>query len=272
MGPLGTVIFLRDRRFTTTVEYEVYKMKLYGKNPVIERLKSNPQSIKQIYVRERHEDGSYIAKKARQHGISIFTVPMSKIQKLGRNLNTQGVLAEVDDFTYLPYEQAMERSLKKNGTLVFLDGLNDPQNLGSIIRSLSCLGTFFIILPTHKSVSVTESVLRVACGGENHISVSKVSNLNQAIRRAKENGFWIMGSAVEGGKNICTLSWQFPLALIMGSEQKGIRDILKKWVDIEVTIPMAQPRLSLNVAHATALFCYEIMRQRQNLHRNVQGS
>jgi 23S rRNA (guanosine2251-2'-O)-methyltransferase len=237
-------------------------MKLYGKNPVIERLKSNPTSIKNIYLREHHEDGIYICKKARQHGIPVFSVPMSKIQKIGRNLNTQGVLAEIEEFPYLPFPEALEAALKHKRILLFLDGLTDPQNLGSIIRSVACLGNFSIILPTHDSTSVTESVLRVACGGENYVPVSMVANLNQAIRTAKENDFWIMGTVPQGGEDIRMVQWHFPLGVVIGSEQKGMRDVIKKIVDKEVTIPMAQSRMSLNVAQATALVCYEIMRQK----------
>ncbi|MDP2653009.1 MAG: RNA methyltransferase [Candidatus Omnitrophota bacterium] len=238
-------------------------MRIYGRNPVLERLKTNPQSIKKLFVQEGHPETGYVQKKARKHGIPMVSVPYSKILKLARNVNTQGILAETSDFAYVPFGEMAETALSKGQTLVFLDGLNDPQNLGSIIRGLSCLGGFGIVIPKHDSVDVTESVLRVASGADNFISVSRVSNLTQAIDTVKEAGFWAAGAVVEGGQDVRAVPLPFPLALVVGSEQKGIRDVVKKHLDVEVTIPMAHPRLSLNVAQATLVMAYEIFRQKR---------
>ncbi len=237
-------------------------MKLYGKNPVIERIKSNPQSIRRILIEEGHQDHGYIAQKARKWGIPVSVVLASQLLKIARNLNTQGVVADVDDFAYIPYEDLLDESLKKNGVLVFLDGVNDPQNLGVIIRSLGCLGDFAIVLPTKESVSVTEAVLRVASGGENYIRLSQVSNLGKAVVKARDAGFWIAGSVVQDGEDLMNTKLQFPLGLVLGSEQKGIRDIIKKHLDLKVTIPMAKERMSLNVAQAATIFAYEITKQK----------
>ena len=238
-------------------------MKLYGKNPVIERIKSNPRSIRRILIEQGHQDHGYIAQKARKWGIPVSAVPASQLHKIARNLNTQGVVADVDDFAYVPYDDLLSEAIKKNAVLVFLDGVNDPQNLGAIIRSLGCLGHFAIVLPTKDSVSVTEAVLRVASGGENHVRVTQVSNLAQAIVKAKDAGFWIAGSVVEGGENFFATQLQFPLGLVLGSEQKGIRDVIKKHLDLKMTIPMAQERMSFNVAQAATIFAYEITKQKK---------
>jgi len=237
-------------------------MKLYGKNPVIERIKQNPKSIRKIYMLYGHEDAGYVLKKAKKCGILVFQVPKSKLQKISRSLNSQGLVAEVEGFEYLPLGELIETAKKKKSSLLFLDALNDPQNLGAIMRSLACLGGFCIVLPTHNSVEVTESVLRVACGGDNYVRISKVSNLSQAITRSKEEGFWIVGSVVKGGEDIHKVKLPFPLGLVVGSEQKGIREAIRKQLDVEVTIPMAQARLSMNAAQATTLLCYEIMKQK----------
>lgn len=238
-------------------------MRIFGKNPVLERLKSQPKSIRTIYVQEGHPDAGYIQKKANKWGIAVCKVPGSKIQKLARDLNTQGLVAEVEGFSYLSLDDLLQKARTDNGTVVFLDELTDPQNLGGIIRSLGCLGNFFIVLPTHHSVEVTPAVLRVACGADNYVSVAKVANLSQAILAAKDEGFWIAGAVVKGGQDIATARLNFPLALVVGSEQKGIRDVIRRHLDIELSIPMAHERLSLNVSHATTIFCYEIARQRK---------
>ena len=237
-------------------------MKLYGKNPILERLKSNPKSIRHILIEQGHEDHGYIATKARKHGIHVSAVPASQIMKLARNHNTQGVLADIDDFAYVQYGDLLDQAIEKNLVLVFLDGVTDPQNLGAIIRSLGCLGGFAIVLPTHDSVSVTETVLRVASGGDNYVAVAQVSNLAQAIKKAKDADFWILGSVLEEGENFFETKLQFPLGLVVGSERKGIRDVIKKHLDGKVTIPMAQSRMSLNVAQAASIFAYEIAKQR----------
>lgn len=237
-------------------------MRLSGKNPVLERIKTNPKSIERIYVEENHPDGDYIRMKAKKWGFSVLLVPRSRMIKLAKNLHAQGVLADVEDFSYMDYGDLLRQALSEDRTILFLDNLKDPQNLGAIIRSVACLGGFSIVLPTHDSVEVTEAVLRVSSGGDNYVTISKVSNLSQAIAAAKKAGFWIAGTVVEGGKPVFESPLLFPLALIIGSEQKGIRDVLRKQLDLELTIPMAHPRLSLNVAQATTIFCYEIKKQK----------
>ncbi len=235
-------------------------MKLYGRNPVLERLRSNPKSIKKIFIQEGHKDLAYFRQKGNKWGIPVICIPASKMLKLARNWNTQGLLVDVEDFSYVPYADLLETAKAKKQTIVFLDGLNDPQNLGAVLRSLACLGRFAVVLPTHDSVGVTETVLRVASGGENYVPVAQVSNLNQAIVKAKAD-FTIAGTVVEGGESIYEVEWPFPLGLVIGSEQKGIRDVIRKNMDLLVTVPMAHPRLSMNVAMAATACAYSIVAQ-----------
>ena len=239
-------------------------MRLSGKNCVLERLRTHPQSIKRIQIQEGFPDAGYLYKKARQFGIPVVSIPKFKMEKIGRNINTQGILMDVDDFQYTPYDELLEQAYEKKGGLLFLDNLNDPQNLGAIIRTLGCLGHFSLVLPTHDSVGVTEAVLRVASGGDNYVAVAKVSNLNKAIAMAKTQGFQIAGAVVEGGQPVSDTAFSFPLGLVIGSEQKGIRDVIRKRLDQSVRIPMAAARMSLNVAQATTIFAYEIIKQKKS--------
>lgn len=238
-------------------------MKLYGKNPVLERLKSNPKSIKCIFIEQGHAESAYIHMKGKQNGINVTAVPYTKIQRLAQNVNSQGIVADVEDFSYMQLDDLLEAAIDKHWTVVFLDNLTDPQNLGGIMRTCGSLGNFAIVLPTSESVSVTETVLRVACGGDNFVSVARVSNLANAIEKAKKLGFWIMGTAVEDSKSLYDVTIQFPAGLVLGSEEKGVRDIIRKKLDQEVMIPMKAARMSLNVAHAASILCYEIVRQRK---------
>ncbi len=238
-------------------------MRLFGKNPAIERLRANPRSIRQIYIQEGFREAAYIYKKARQNGIPFLEVAASNLWKMGRDKNTQGILVDVEDFFYAPYEDLLDAALHKGRCPVFLDGLNDPQNLGAIIRSLACLGRFSVVLPIHDSVEMTESVLRVSSGGDNYVPVAKVTNLAQAVRSAKEAGIHVMGSMVESGISIFDAEFPFPLGLVVGSERQGIREGIRKLLDGEITIPMAMETLSFNVAQAATILCYEITRQRK---------
>lgn len=237
-------------------------MKIYGKNPVLERLKADPKSIRVIFVQSGHPEHSYIASKARKHNIPVSVVEPRKMLKLGRSLHTQGLMMDVQDFEYADFETELESAAAGATVLVFIDGLNDPQNLGAIIRSLGCLGGFTIVLPTHDSVHVTDAVLRVACGGENYVRVVKVNNLNQAIQKTKNAGITIAGSVVKDGADLKGAALPFPLALVIGSEEKGIRDVTLPKLDLKLSIYMAHPRMALNAAHAASIFCYEINKQK----------
>jgi len=237
-------------------------MKLYGKNPVLERLKTAPRSILKLYLADGHPDAGYVHQKAKQYAVPVVCVPGSKLQKLARNANTQGIVAEVEDFGYVSLEDLLAREDSKKKTLIFVDELNDPQNLGAILRSLACLGDFAVVIPTHHSVGVTETVLRVACGGENYVPVAKVKNLASAISRSREAGYWIIGTVVKNGQAIWETKFNFPLGVVIGSEQKGIREIIAKQLDLAVTVPMAHPRMAMNAAHAASVLAYEVVRQR----------
>lgn len=239
-------------------------MKLYGRNPVIEKLRTDPRSIKKIYIQEGHKDLSMIRNKVRKFGIGLHIAPKSKLQKIARNSNTQGIIAEIGDFPYMEYADLLEQALDKKRVPVFLDEVSDPQNLGAMIRSLACLGKFSLVLPTHKSVNVTESVLRVASGGENYVPIARVGNINNAIKKAKEAGYWIAGTVVDDGTNIFEAKLPGKIGFVVGSEQKGIRGVVAKNLDIRITVPMSHHTLSLNVAHAAAVVAFEIERQRFN--------
>lgn len=238
-------------------------MKLYGRNPVLERLRTNPRSIQKIYLAQGHRDGAYIRKKAARWGLTVIVVPASRLVKLARNVNVQGVLAEIEGFAYADFRELLEPAPAKRPALVFLDGVTDPQNLGAMIRSLGGLGGFALVLPTHRSAGVTEVVLRVACGGENFMRIAQVKNLATAVMAAREAGFWIAATVVSGGTPLPEAELNFPLGLIVGSEDKGVRDIVKKHADRLLSIPMAHPRMSLNVAQAATLLAYEVVRRRR---------
>ena len=238
-------------------------MRIFGKNPSLERLRADPYSIRKITFVQGFKEAGYIQRKANQIKIPVVVIPKTKMDKISRNKNAQGIFVDIGEFEYKEYRDLLDYAKDKKRTLVFLDGMTDPQNLGALIRSLGCLGHFSVVLPTKESVGITEAVLRVASGGENYVPIALVSNLNKAIRQAKDEGFLIMGSFVGDGESIDEVKLSFPLGLVIGSEQKGVRPVIQKSCDMNVTIPMHINTLSLNAAQAATILCYEINKQKK---------
>jgi len=236
-------------------------MYLYGKNSVYERLKANPKSIKKIFLQD---DFSFAEaeKLIKENNIPAKRVSQKELRRIKRADSLQGVVAQVEEFKYTDFDELLNNAEEKNFSFIFLDRIFDPQNLGAIIRTTACLGGFGVVLPKHKACQVTETVLRVSCGGENYTPVSLVSNLTNALLKAKKCGFWAVGSAVEEGKDIGEIELPFPLCFILGSEGSGVRYGLGKHIDIKVNIPMKGAALSFNVAAAAAIFCYAISQAR----------
>lgn len=237
-------------------------MKLCGKNPVIERIKKDPGSIKKIYLQKRTEL-SAVVKELKKTGLAFESVEKKTIDGLCPGLNTQGVVAEVAEFKYTSFPETVLECLGGKTVTVFVDGVTDPQNLGSMIRSLACLGGFSIVIPEHGSAMVNETVLRVANGGENYVNISTVPNTATAIKKLKSKGIKVIGAAPGDAADIREVFWNHPVAVVIGSEGKGIRPGILKELDLKVSLPMGGAELTYNAAVAAALVCYEIVRNRK---------
>lgn len=234
---------------------------LYGKNSVLQRLKRNPKSIRKIFLNENFDD-AYILTIVTRKKIPIIRLSRNEFSRVKKADNLQGIVAEVEKYSYIPFKELLVDSLDKKTTLIFLDSISDPQNLGSIIRTAACFGDFAVVLPKHDACEVNDTVLHVASGGENFIPVSMVSNLSSALIQTKKSGYWIAGTVVDGD-DINKASLPFPLCIVLGSEGKGIRQGLHNQLDIKVSLPM-KAHLSFNVAISCAIFCYEILKQKPN--------
>jgi 23S rRNA (guanosine2251-2'-O)-methyltransferase len=237
-------------------------MYLYGKNSVLERLKATPQSIRKIFLQGNFRDAG-IEKAVNAANIPVSRVEEKELLRIKRADRLQGIVAEADKYQYSPFERLLKQPPENRLSLLFLDSLNDPHNLGSIIRIAACFGGFAVVIPEHGSCEVNETVIHVASGGENYVPVSMVTNLSQALLKAKEAGFWAVGTSVGEGEDINRVSFPFPLCLILGSEGKGVRYGMQKHLDLKVTLPMKGAQLSLNVAMACAIFCHEIAKQKK---------
>lgn len=237
-------------------------MYLYGKNSVHERLKADPGSIRQIYLQDNF-NAPHITDLIKAGNIPVKTGSENDLMRIKNADRLQGIVAEVYKYRYTPLDELMSGPAEKRPSLLFLDNLNDPHNLGSIMRIAACFGGLGLVIPEHSSVEVNETVIHVASGGENFVPVSQVTNLSAALLNAKKAGYWAVGTVVEDGENLNKVSLPFPLALVLGSEGKGVRYGIQKHLDMKVTLPMKGAQLSFNVAMACAIFCHEIAKQRE---------
>jgi 23S rRNA (guanosine2251-2'-O)-methyltransferase len=236
------------------------KAYLYGKNSILERLKANPKSIKSVYVQENFNHPQILHMfKAQQ--IPYRVVSEKELSRMKRADRLQGIIAEISRFEYTPLENIISSSAEKRPCLLFLDDINDPHNLGSILRITACFGGFAVVLPRHSSCEVNDTVMHVASGGENFTPVAMVSNTLNAIMNAKNAGYWIGATVVDGGHDLGSFEVPSPFALVLGSEGSGIKPAILKHVDLNLTLKMSGEPLSLNVAMASAVFCYEISKQ-----------
>ena len=237
-------------------------MVLYGRNPVLERLRADPGTIRKVFLAEKFDEPE-ILRLIEEHGIEAERLPAAELAKKRPAKDLQGIYANTDKYRYADFEDLLERGEGQRPALVFLDRVNDPHNLGVIIRTTACFGGFAVVIPEHEACEVNETVLHVASGGENYTPVSRVTNISKAIMGAKDSGYWIVGAVVdEDGVDLSRTSLPSPLGLVLGSEGSGIRPGIRKHLDMKVSIPMEGARLSLNVNIACAVFCYEACRQR----------
>jgi 23S rRNA (guanosine2251-2'-O)-methyltransferase len=237
--------------------------KIFGRKPVIEAIKSG-QEIEQILIPFGAKGSFYneLKSTAKKQKIKISELPPHKFQQLEKGNNTQGVIANIPEFNFSSIEEISHSSkTKKYPLLLLLDSIQDPQNLGAILRSAECFGVDGVLITTHQSSPITETVEKTSAGAINHLKIAKVTNLNQEMKYLKENGFWIVGSTLsDKSQDYTKIDYKMPVALIMGNEEKGIRQLVADNCDFLVHIPMKGKIQSLNVSVAAGIMLAEITR------------
>lgn len=206
-----------------------------------------------------------LLKLAEKRGIFCQTVERRRMDQLAAPDPHQGVLALVDDFAYTDLDEMLEyaRHSGEEPLLLILDGIEDPQNLGAVIRSAECAGVHGIIVPRHGSAEIGAAVSRASAGAVEHMRIHQAANLVNAIRTLKEHGFWVIAADMDGEQEYYRAQLPRPAALVIGGEGSGIRRLVKENCDLTVRIPLWGQVNSLNASVAAALLIYEIKR-RQN--------
>lgn len=237
-----------------------------GRNPVIEVLKSG-RTVEKLFISKGTVEGSLkmIISMAKDMGIVISEVDRKKLDDMSTTHSHQGVIALVSPYVYSSIDEILKLADKKGEApfIVILDEIEDPHNLGSIIRSANVYGAHGIIIPKRRSALVTATVAKASAGAVEYTRIAKMTNLNQAIRELKEKGLWVIGTDMDG--EICYESnLTGPIAIVIGSEGKGISRLIKENCDGIVRIPMQGELNSLNASVAAGTIMYEIIRQRNS--------
>lgn len=240
-------------------------MYIYGRNPIKEAYKAG-KTIDKLFVQKGEFDPALaqVHKLAKEARTVISYVDRNMLDKLAQGGNHQGVVAAVTDFEYCAAEDILELARSKNEPLLILllDGITDPHNLGAIIRSAECFGAHGIVIPKHRSVSVNDTVIKVACGATEHILIAKVTNINDTIRMLKEQNVWVYATDFDG-KPPKSVNLSGDIAIVVGSEGDGIHRLTKELCDDTLTIPQYGNVNSLNASVATGIVLYEAVRQRR---------
>jgi 23S rRNA (guanosine2251-2'-O)-methyltransferase len=236
------------------------KWVIWGRNPVLEALRAG-RPLEKIFIAHDSKIPKAILKLAQEKGIKVQKTSRKKIEELAGTKKTQGIIALLSPVIYTPVEKLFAITLEKKGFFVVLDHITDPQNVGNIIRTAELFGAEGILLPKDRSAPLNETVVKSSSGAIFHLKVSKVSSLYKALREFKEKGGWIVGVET-GGKDIREISFPFPMAVVVGSEGKGISQSILEICDIIATIPTVGKVASLNVGSATAIALWEIFKQK----------
>lgn len=235
---------------------------IYGFHPVEAALRRHRDEVKGIFLSGRGRAGQ-VRELAEQAGVQVQERPAAELDALSGGAAHQGVVALLGGYPYVALEDLLEAA-DPPPLIVFADGVQDPQNLGSIFRSALLLGATGLVIPRDRAAGVTATVVRVSAGATEHLPCARTTNLARALEQAKAAGLWVAGSVVEGGQDPATLDLTGPLALVLGGEQKGIRPGVLKACDLKITLPtVASAVVSLNVATAATAMLYEIGRQRR---------
>lgn len=235
-----------------------------GRNPIIEALKNN-RPIEKIMVNKASKEGSIkkILAMAKEKKVIIQEVDRHKLDEMSESHAHQGVIAITSDYRYYDLDEILEipRQNGEDPFFIILDGITDPHNLGSIIRTADAVGAHAVIIPKRRSVQITPIVAKASAGAVEYLPVCKVTNIVNTIKTLKENGLW-MAAVDMDGQTFYQQNLGGPLGLVVGSEGEGISRLVKQNCDFTVSMPMSGNVTSLNASVAGGILLYEVYRQR----------
>lgn len=239
---------------------------LYGFHPVHEALRARRRVIHELFIRRERRDARMqtLRHLADNLGVSLHEVDDRRLADLAGHAEHQGVCARTAPFPYCALTGTMGSAdpFRQPPFVLFLDHLQDPHNLGAVIRSAYCAGVDGVVIPQDRSAAPRPSVSKASAGALEHMPIARVPNLVNAIRQLKKKGLWIVGLDGAADRSLFACDLKLPLGLIIGGEEKGLRTLVKRQCDFLVSIPHARRFNSLNASVAAALAIFEAYRQR----------
>ena len=248
---------------------------IFGMLPVLEALRANARRIEKIFIAEgaREHRVAEIIDLARAAHVLFQKVTRESLAKLIEpGANHQGVVAFTASADYADADALLGEIVRKENPLVLiLDGVEDPRNLGAILRVAECAGTNGTFIPEHRAASLTETVVKTSAGATEYTPVAKVKNLNRLIEELKKNNIWVVGTSGDATVNYADWDWTRANALVLGSEGKGLHRLVAENCDVLVKIPMQGKIESLNVSVAAGVILFEAVRQRAEREKGRKG-
>lgn len=238
---------------------------IYGKNTVLESLKGD-KPVYQVYMMKNGQDDKILA-LAKSKEVKINIVPHKGVlQELVGNVVHQGIVAQVEGYDYYSIDEILS-SIDKDKTplLLMLDGLEDPHNLGAILRTCDSIEVDGVIIGKNRSVSLTPTVAKVSTGAIDHVKVAQVTNLSRTLDDLKKQGFWVIGCDLDESQDYRAIDYNMPIVIVIGSEGFGISRLVKSHCDMNVVLPMKGHVTSLNASVATAVILYQVYNSRHPL-------
>jgi 23S rRNA (guanosine2251-2'-O)-methyltransferase len=242
---------------------------LYGVLPVLEALRAGSRRVERVTVAEgAHESRLHeLFEAARAAGVPVRRAPRAELQRIAAGANHQGVVASVASVAYRDAEELIEQLAARVGTdapplAVVLDGVEDPRNLGAIIRTAECAGVDALFVPERRAAGLTETVAKAAAGALEYLPIARAANVARLVEDFKERGIWTIGTDADANIAYTDWDWTQPCALLFGGEGSGLRRLVRERCDALVRIPLRGRITSLNVSVAAGIVLYEAVRQR----------
>ena len=234
---------------------------VYGKNVVMQMLK-NKSDILQLYVLDGSKDDE-LGKLIKNSGVSVKMTSRKELDKVAGTSKHQGVVAKIKEYKTYSIEEIVKGIPEgKMPLLLMLDGLEDPHNLGAILRTSDCVGVDGVIVGKNRSISLTPTVAKISTGAIDTVKVAMVTNLTQTLKDLKKQGYWVFGADMENASDYRQVDYNTPMVLVIGSEGFGISRLVKQECDYCISLPMVGKISSLNASVATAVLLYQIYSQR----------
>ncbi|HLH05706.1 MAG TPA: 23S rRNA (guanosine(2251)-2'-O)-methyltransferase RlmB [Terriglobales bacterium] len=247
---------------------------IFGINAVTEALKARGRSFDYVAVTpERHDARMHrIVMSCRELGVPVRQLPREQLNRLAPGSAHQGVVAVASAKQYSDVDDVLANQRGEWPFIVLLDGVEDPHNLGAIIRTGDAAGVDGIIIPERRAVGVTGTVAKASAGASEHLPIARVTNIGRTLEELKERNIWTVGLDERGSQSYDEVDYRMACALILGAEGKGLHEQVRKKCDFLVSIPMLGQVPSLNVSVAAAVVMYEVARQRRNSDRKKFNS